>query len=135
MEPAFEATAAVRPRPSRRRRVVVGGLVLTYALLAATCRPLTDPALVAVLVAGAPACWLGVRRPPHRAPPVGGRSAAVWLSLLAVGVAAELGLWLGPDDLAHPTLSTLADPVLSSYPGRVLGYSLWLGSGVWLVSR
>jgi hypothetical protein len=32
-------------------------------------------------------------------------------------------------------LSTLADPVLSTYPGRVLGYLLWIGLGVWLVRR
>jgi hypothetical protein len=35
----------------------------------------------------------------------------------------------------HPTLSTLADPVLGTYPGRVIGYLLWLGAGLWLVSR
>ncbi|MGW4943302.1 hypothetical protein ACWEOZ_17150, partial [Actinoplanes sp. NPDC004185] len=77
----------------------------------------------------------GVRRRPRPAPPLGVRSAAVWLGLLALGVAFELGLWLGPDDLAHPTLSTLADPVLGTYPGRVLGYGLWVGSGLWLVNR
>ncbi|GAA3957522.1 hypothetical protein [Actinoplanes auranticolor] len=131
MDSAFEVTA----EQTRRRRAVVVGLLVTYALLAAICRPLTDPALVAVLVVGAPLCWVGVRRRPRRAPPVGARSAAVWLGLLGLGVAVELGLWLGPDDVAHPTLSTLADPVLSTYPGRVLGYLLWAGSGVWLVSR
>jgi len=108
---------------------------MAYALLAAACRPLSGPALIAVLAAGAPLCWLGVRHRPRQAPPVRARTAAVWLGLLALGVAFELGLWLGPDDLAHPTLSTLADPVLSTYPGRVLGYCLWVGSGVWLVSR
>jgi len=135
MDPVFEVTAAGRPRQIRRRHAVVIGLVMTYVLLAAACRPLTGPALAAVLVAGVPLCWLGVRHPPRHAPPVGGRSAAVWLGLLALGVAVELGLWLGPDDLAHPTLSTLADPILNTYPGRVLGYSLWVGSGVWLVNR
>jgi hypothetical protein len=120
---------------TRRRRAAVVGLVVAYALLAAACRPLTGPALIAVLAAGAPLCWLGVRRRARQTPPVGARSAAAWLGLLALGVAFELGLWLGPDDLAHPTLSTLADPVLSTYPGRVLGYGLWAGSGVWLVSR
>lgn len=109
--------------------------IVAYALVAALCRPLTQPALIAVLVAGAPLCWLGVRRRPRRAPPAGVRSAAVWLGVLGLAVAFELGLWLGPDDAAHPTLSTLADPVLSTYPGRVLGYVLWLGSGAWLVSR
>ena len=59
----------------------------------------------------------------------------MWLGLCALAAGLELALRLGPDDAAHPTLSTLADPVLSTYPGRVAGYLLWLGSGVWLVSR
>jgi hypothetical protein len=113
---------------------VVGGVV-AYALLAARCRPLTDPALAAVLVAGVPLCLIGVLRRPRRVRSVGGRPAVVWFGLGALAVAFELGLWLGPDDAAHPTLSTLADPALSTYPGRVLGYLLWAGAGVWLVSR
>jgi hypothetical protein len=111
------------------------GAVVAYALLAAVCRPLTGPALVAVLAAGLPLCWLGVLRRPRRARPVGRRSAAVWLGVGALGGAFELALRLGPDDAAHPTLSTLADPVLSTYPGRVLGYLLWVGTGAWLASR
>ena len=59
----------------------------------------------------------------------------MWLGWGGLAVAFELAIWLGPDDRAHPTLSTLADPVLSTYPGRVLGYLLWVGAGVWLVSR
>jgi hypothetical protein len=113
----------------------VTAAVVTYALVAALCRPLTTPALVAVLAAGIPLCWLGVRRPPRRAQPVGRRSAVVWWGVGGLAAAVELGIWLGPDDAAHPTLSTLADPVLSTYPGRVLGYLLWIGLGVWLVRR
>jgi len=136
VDPAREVGAdGARPWPAWRRRAVIVGAVVAYALLAAGCRPLTRPALGAVLVAGIPLCWLGVRRRPRRAPPAGARTAAVWLGLLGLVVAFELGLWLGPDDPAHPTLSTLADPVLSTYPGRVLGYVAWVGSGAWLVSR
>ena len=136
MDPAHEVSVeGARRRPVWRRRAVMVGAVVAYALLAAVCRPLTGPALGAVLVAGTPLCWLGVRRRPRRGRPAGARSAAVWLGLAGLAVAFELGLWLGPDDPAHPTLSTLADPALSTYPGRVLGYVLWAGSGVWLVSR
>ncbi len=126
---------AVTADGARRRRAAVAGAIVGYALLAAVCRPLTTPALWAVLAAGVPLCWLGVRRRPRRAAPVGARSAAVWLGLGGLAGAVELALWLGPDDTAHPTLSTLADPVLGTYPGRVLGYLLWLGAGAWLVSR
>ena len=120
---------------ARLRRVVVVAAVVAYALVAALCRPLTTPALVAVLLVGVPLCAVGVRRRPRRAPPAGRRSAAVWLSLGGLAGAFELAVRLGPDDAAHPTLSTLADPALSTYPGRVLGYLLWLGAGAWLVSR
>jgi hypothetical protein len=122
-------------RPVRRRGAAVIAAVLAYALVAAVCRPLTGAALGAVLVAGAPLCWVGVRYRPRRAEPVGNRSAAMWLGLGGLAAAFELGVRLGPDDAAHPTLSTLADPVLSTYPGRVLGYLLWIGVGLWLVSR
>jgi hypothetical protein len=118
-----------------RRRAALIAVVVAYALVAAACRPLTNAALGAVLVAGIPLVCFGVRRGPRRAAPVGGRSAALWLSLAGLGAAFELGVWLGPDDVAHPTLSTLADPMLSTYPGRVLGYVVWVGSGVWLVGR
>ncbi|MEU4421693.1 hypothetical protein AB0F81_13800 [Actinoplanes sp. NPDC024001] len=122
-------------RHSARRRAAVAAAVVAYALVAALCRPLTGSALVAVLLAGLPLVLIGVWRRPRRAEPAGGRSAAVWLGAAALAVAFELGVWLGPDDAAHPTLSTLADPLLSTYPGRVLGYLLWLGGGLWLVTR
>jgi hypothetical protein len=124
-----------RTAPGWRRRAAIAAAIGGYALLAAVCRPLTGPALVAVLVVGAPLFWFGVRRRPHRAPPVGTRSAAVWSGVGAAAAAYELALRLGPDDLTYPTLSTLADPALSTYPGRVLGYLLWIGAGAWLVSR
>jgi len=137
---------------------MIGG----YVLLAALCRPLTVPALVAVLIAGVPLFWYGVRRRPRAAQPVvprraaqpvgrrsaaqpvgrrraaqpvGRRSAAVWLGIGALAAAYEVGLRLGPNDTAHPTLSTLADPALATYPGRVLAYLVWTGAGVWLVTR
>jgi hypothetical protein len=119
----------------RRRRAVIGAGIGVYALVAAVCQPLTSSASVAVLVAAVPLCWFGVRRPPRRAPPVGRRSVGVWFGIGGLAGALELAIWLGPDDHAHPTLSTLADPLLQTYPGRVLGYLLWAGLGVWLVSR
>jgi hypothetical protein len=120
---------------SSAERVFCAVFVGLYTLVAAVCRPLTGPALVAVALVGVPLCCVGVWRRPVAARPVGAPSAAVWLGLAAVGVAFELGLWLGPNDTDHPTLSTLADPVLNTYPGRLAGYAAWIGSGVWLVTR
>lgn len=117
------------------KRLGVAAAIVAYALVAALFRPLTNPALVAVLVVGVPLAWIGIRRRPRRAEAVGRRSAALWLGVGVLAAAFELAVWLGPDDVAHPTLSTLADPVLSTYPGRVAGYVVWIGSGAWLASR
>jgi hypothetical protein len=121
--------------PGRARRAAIAAAIVGYASVAALCRPLTGPALLAVLVAGVPLFWRGVARRPRDTPAVGPRSAVVWLGIGAAVGAFELGLRLGPNDLAHPTLSTLVDPALATYPGRVVGYLLWLGAGAWLVGR
>jgi len=126
--------AAVQPTTSWQR-VALAAAVLAYALVAAACQPLTWPALVAVLLPGVPLVWLGLRREPPGGTPLGRRSVAVWLGIVAVGAAGELALRLGPNDLTYPTLSTLADPALATYPGRVAGYLLWIGTGLWLVRR
>lgn len=117
-----------------RRGALVVALV-AYAPVAALCRPLTTAALVAVLVPGVLLSWFGVRRRPGAVHPVGARSAVAWLAIAGLAAAYEIGLLLGPNDRTYPTLSTLIDPVLSTYPGRVTGYVLWLGVGAWLVSR
>ena len=135
MDSVGPASGDDRRRPARYGRAAAVIAVIAYALAAAVCRPLTGAALGAVLIAGIPLCWVGVRRRPRRAEPVGGRSVAVWAGLGGLALAVELGVLLGPDDTAHPTLSTLADPVLSTYPGRVIGYLLWIGAGLWLVRR
>ena len=134
MDPVRQAADGGQ-RPLSRRRAAVIAAVVAYALVAGVFRPFSNAALGAVLVAGIPLCWVGVRRRPRRAEPVGRRSAAVWLGVGVVAGAFELAVLLGPDDAAHPTLSLLADPLLDTYPGRVLGYLLWLGAGLWLVSR
>jgi hypothetical protein len=136
VDPISPSTAGGSPTGSRRfRHVTIVGAIGAYASIAAVCRPLTGPALLAVLAVGVPLFWLGVRRQPRSARPVGARSAVVWLGVSGVLGAYEVTLRLGPNDLAHPTLSTLADPALSTYPGRVFGYVLWLSAGAWLVSR
>ncbi|MHA6792626.1 hypothetical protein ACVGVM_03760 [Pseudonocardia bannensis] len=112
-------------------------VITGYALLAALARPLTAPAAVAVLVPGVLLLALRARRPvaplPSTARPRPG--VALWLGLGAV-----LGLWeivaiAWGNDADHPTLSLLADPLLDTYPGRVLGYLAWLVAGRWLVTR
>jgi hypothetical protein len=111
-------------------------LGLLYAVLAALCRPLTAPAAVAVLLPGVALLTLTAwrRGSPRRA--VCSRGSVVpWvvLSLLFGGWELTAALW--GNDSAHPTFSLLLDPVLETYPARLLGWFAWLGMGRWLVTR
>ncbi|MDQ3765344.1 MAG: hypothetical protein M3460_28915, partial [Actinomycetota bacterium] len=63
------------------------------------------------------------------------RAAALWLAPAIVGGFWWLVAFLWGNDAAHPTLSLLLDPVLDTYPARVLGYVGWLAAGWWLVTR
>jgi hypothetical protein len=95
----------------------------------------------AVAGLGAAVVAVGWRGPRHTraAPP---RPPAVGLALWgAVFVAACLWeLWslleqpnLATSSYAHPTISTLTDPVLSTWAGRSVVLAAWLGLGWFLV--
>ncbi|MGH3925175.1 MAG: hypothetical protein ACRDTJ_30480 [Pseudonocardiaceae bacterium] len=123
---------ALRTRVDRWDAVAAG-----YALVAAVCAPLTIPAAVAVLVPGALLIGLRATRPVRPLPAGGGSTGAamLWLALFVAGGAWWLVAFLWGNDPERPTLSLLLDPVLETYPGRVLGYAVWLAAGRWLVSR
>jgi hypothetical protein len=111
-------------------------LILLYAALAAFCRPLTAPAAVVVLLAGAALLTLAARRrvPPGRAV-CSRRSFVPWVVLVLLFGGWELTAALWGNDSAHPTFSLLLDPILETYPGRLLGWLAWLCLGRWLVIR
>ena len=84
--------------------------------------------------------WPG---PLHRRPepgPIGTVGAVAWMSVF-IG----LGLWeltqlllqpnLTTDSYAHPTISTLSDPIFATHPGRTIGLLVWLLFGWFLVRR
>jgi len=138
--------------PARARGVGLvrwDALIVLYAVLAALCSPLTAPAAVAVLIAGAAALVLIARRPPRRVcshrvselpvPQRGAvpsrRSLLLWVLLvLLVGCWELIALFWG-NDREHPTLSLLLDPILDSYPGRLVGWLGWLAAGRWMVTH
>ena len=111
-------------------------LLLLYAVLAGFCRPLTAPAAIVVLLAGAALLTLAAwRRVPPR-PAVCSRQCVVpWVVLAVLFAGWELTAAFWGNDSAHPTFSLLLDPVLETYPGRLLGWLAWLGTGRWLVTR
>lgn len=127
------------PDPAAPKRSTPGpwdALLVLYAVLAALCRPLTAPAAAAVLMPGLALLALMVWRVPARRPADFERSAALtWLALALLLGGWEATTLVWGNDSAHPTLSRLLDPVLATYPGRLLGWLGWLAMGRWLVTR
>lgn len=119
-------------RPDRGDAVLLG-----YAVVAALAEPLTGPAAVAVLAAAGVLVAVRLRRPVAPLPPAARpRLAAAQWALPAVLLAAWWGVGFGwGNDAARPTLSLLLDPVLGTYPGRLVGWVAWLATGRWLVTR
>jgi hypothetical protein len=116
-------------------RSLIYSAILGYALLAAFARPLTAPAVAAILLPGSALLLRGIRRAPIRIVRVTRSTVMVWVGLGLLFCAWELVAYYSGNDLAHPTLSILLDPVFATYPGRVAGYLAWLLTGAWLVSR
>jgi hypothetical protein len=130
---------ARRRRPALLAAGLAGGVL--YAVVVGSFSRYSWPATVAVAGLGAAVVAVGWRGPRHTrpAPP---RPPAVGLALWgAVFVAACLWeLWslleqpnLATSSYAHPTISTLTDPVLSTGAGRSVVLAAWLGLGWFLV--
>jgi hypothetical protein len=133
-----------RPEPTPRRRfrfspaVVAAGVV--YAILAGTFGRFSWPLTIAVAIPGVWAVAIAWRTDvtgpePSALEPVGKAAwLAVFLSLAAWEVQALL---LQPtittSSWAHPTLSTLMDPILAGHLGRSITMILWLALGGYLL--
>lgn len=133
-------------RPAARRRLALplllaGGLL--YAAVAGSFSRYSWPVTVAVVGPGTLAVAIGWQGPPRPRPVragVAARRAAWWAVPLVTG-----GLWeltalagqpsLTTDSPAHPTISTLTDPLLASHLGRSLFLASWLILGGWLIER
>ena len=113
--------------------VVVAAAV--YSWIAAGFRPFTVaeeimvaiPALVVFVAAWRPS------RPPA-AVQWSRASVACWLGLVALAVGWELLAFFSTPRHDHPTLSVIADEIMSVHVGRALMFLLWLGLG-WVLVR
>jgi len=121
--------------------LLAGGLL--YAAVAGSFSRYSWPVTVAVVGPGTLAVAIGWQGPPRPRPVragVAARRAAWWAVPLVTG-----GLWeltalagqpsLTTDSPAHPTISTLTDPLLASHLGRSLFLASWLILGGWLIER
>ncbi len=142
-------SAGARPASrvgGRRRLLVVAALLAggaAYAGVVGSFGRYSWPATAGIISLGTVVVLIGWHGP-LRQRQVRGRllvaGTLVWAAVLVFGCLWELAaLLLQPsittDSYAHPTISTLTDPVLASSPGRSLVLAAWLAFGWYLVER
>jgi hypothetical protein len=140
--------AGTRPawRTGGRRRLAVAALLACGAVYAGVMGSFIRyswPATAGIIILGTIVVVIGWHGPlRHRQVsgrlPVAGTLA--WAVLIVFGGLWELSaLLLQPsittDSYAHPTISTLTDPLLATSPGRALVLAAWLAVGWYLVER
>jgi hypothetical protein len=120
-----------------RRALAVAALGLIYSWVVAYWRPFTLPMYAATAVPIVVALVVAWRNPPaERREPTGeGGGRAVWVTLFVLLTSWELVAYFSSPRQDHPTLSTVADNVMSSHPGRAATFALWLAFGSLLFVR
>jgi hypothetical protein len=137
---------AARRTSGRRRLLVLAALLIgaaAYAGVMGSFIRYSWPATAGIIILGTVVVLIGWHGPLRRRQARGRLSAAgtlAWVVVLVFGCLWELAaLLLQPsittDSLAHPTISTLTDPVLATSPGRSLVLAAWLALGWYLVER
>jgi len=143
---AEEAPARPAARTGGRRRFAVIALLaaaVVYAGVVGSFSRYSWPATAGIIGLGTIVVVTGWHRP-VRARPDGGRlpraGTLAWLAALVAGCLWELYALLQQpslttDSYAHPTISTLTDPLLATSPGRALVLLGWVAFGWYLVKR
>jgi hypothetical protein len=137
---------ALARRGGRRRPLAAGALVAAgavYAVVVGSFSRYSWPATAGIIGLGTIVVLIGWHGP-VRARPDGGRlpvaGTLAWVVVLVAGCLWELSalLWqpsLTTDSYAHPTISTLTDPLLATSPGRMVVLFAWVAFGWYLVER
>jgi len=146
-----EARRGVVPWPAgrysgRRRLMAVAALLAcgaAYAGVVGSFARYSWPVTACIIVLGTVVVLIGWHGP-VRARPARGRlpvaGTLAWVAVLVAGCLWELDALLQQpsittDSYAHPTISTLTDPVLATSPGRAVVLFAWLSFGWYLVER
>ena len=140
------ATVRTDRLPRSRRRFVVIALLagaVAYAVVVGSFSRYSWPATAGIIGLGTVVVLIGWHGP-VRARPDGGRlpvaGTLAWLAVLVAGCLWELSALLQQPSLttdshAHPTISTLTDPLLATSPGRSVILLAWVAFGWYLVER
>ena len=143
-EPAQQGAWRLRSRPPRLRLVAVGSAAaVVYALTVGSFTRYSWPATAGVVGLGASVVVVGwggparQRQIPAKFTRIG---AFTWGTLFLGASLWELtALLMQPNiatsSYAHPTISTLTDPLLASAPGRTVALLGWIALGAYLVER
>ena len=139
------------PRPVRAASVPVptrahltwrnAALALAFAVLAGLPGRYSWPGSLAVTLPAVGAVALAWRRGGNGTPtPVSRTGTLTWAGLFIAMALFELATLLQQPTLtqsswAHPTISTLMDPILATTSGRIGFITLWLWAGLWLLDR
>jgi len=140
------ATGEAGRAAGRRRRLVVVVLLaggVAYAAVVGSFTRYSWPATAGIIGLGTVVVLIGWHGPLRHRPargrlPVAGTLA--WGVVLVAGCLWELVALLQQpsittDSYAHPTISTLTDPLLAGSPGRAAVLAAWLALGWYLVER
>jgi hypothetical protein len=105
-------------------------VALLYSWVAAGRRPFTTTQEVMVVIPAIGVLLVALLRPSRPAPrPDARASLAVWLALAAVALAWQLAAYFSSPRRDHPTVSSIADDIMSNRPGRAFVFLLWLALG------
>ncbi len=126
--------------------VLVAVVVGAYCWFATDLRPFTAPIDAAVAVPSLIVAGLAFR--PQSAAGVGTRTsmgadreaakwrdAAPWAVLFGLLAAFEVAAYFSSPRRDHPTLSSIADSLMNTHPGRAAEFALWLLLGWALLLR
>jgi uncharacterized membrane protein YfcA len=120
--------------------VAVVAVALVYSWIASGLRAFTHPEAVAVsiplIIAGIALLRSRRRLDAEKADDtVTRRGTWVWVTLFGVLLVWELISYRLSPRVDHPTLSSIADAVMSTHPGRFVMFAAWLAAGYWLFRR
>jgi hypothetical protein len=116
---------------SWRVAVVVAG-ALVYSWVASAWHPFTYPERAAVaipIVVGGIAVLRMPRRTEEAGPGETRRGIWVWRVLLGLFLVWELFSYLMSPRVDYPTISSMADTIMSVHPGRFAMFAAWLAAG------